>query len=268
MATAPKVHLYSLSELKTTLDDHLPLLLSSSSQSLSQPLPKAKRFTPIHSTTYVRLALGYSAVAIALYIFYLDYVQKIKFTDIKTTTTLAVLAYFSLNGLLTLWMWFVERGEIFKGQRRDGDTTVDVKIRSLPPHRKYDPLYRLIISWSSNNQPEKSAERDVTAPFSKFFSTDSKFIPAAFEAWVKEVLPLATGTIEDMQLSSSPGTLEKEIAVGEAARIPEGSSLEEVGEALRRETVAKTGADDVIVLGSGEEEMTPRKRGRPRKGQQ
>jgi hypothetical protein len=33
----------------------------------------------------------------------------------------AVVAYFTLNSILTFWIWAVDAGEVFKGERKSGE---------------------------------------------------------------------------------------------------------------------------------------------------
>lgn len=183
-------------DLKATLDDHLPVFLSSANTPSQQPLPRNLRFTPSHFLTYVRLAFGYSAVVIAAYIFYLDYILKKDFADTKQLTLYAVIAYFILNGALTGWIWFVEKGIVFTGER--GDELL-LKLRSLPAHKKYDPVYRLIATW--NAKAKASETREISAPFPKFFSEDGYFVAQEFEGWLKTELPMLTGEVESKKTS-------------------------------------------------------------------
>ena len=88
-------------DLKNTTDDALPNYLTS------------LKFEQSHFLTDVRLALGYSAVAIAALTFYFDY--KLGWDETKGYTFWAVIAYFILNGALTLWIWLAEKGKIFIG---------------------------------------------------------------------------------------------------------------------------------------------------------
>lgn len=63
----------------------------------------------------MRLALGYSAVIIAAATFALDY--KFGWDKTKELTLWAVVVYFVLNSALTYWIWAVEKGKIFTGER-------------------------------------------------------------------------------------------------------------------------------------------------------
>ena len=75
----------------------------------------------------VRLALGYTAVAIAGALFYADW--KLGWDVTKEATLWAVIAYFTINGALTVWIWGVERGKVFTGEK-DG-TLVRIRGDSI-----------------------------------------------------------------------------------------------------------------------------------------
>ena len=104
MPLVPKIHANILpADLKNTTDDALPNYLTS------------LRFTQSHFLTDVRLALGYAAVSIAAVTFYADY--KLGWDATKTATLWAVIAYFIINSALTAWIWGVEKGKVFVGEK-------------------------------------------------------------------------------------------------------------------------------------------------------
>lgn len=100
-------------DLKNTTDDALPNYLNS------------LRFKQSHHHTDVRLALGFSAVSIAAATFFLDY--RFGWDKTKAGTLWAVIAYFVLNGALTLWLWLVERGCVYSGELNG------TQVSSFPP---------------------------------------------------------------------------------------------------------------------------------------
>ena len=67
----------------------------------------------------MRLALGFSAVAIAGSTFYYDY--TLGFDKTKVMTLYAVIAYFVINTVLTWWIWGMEGGKVYVGSK-DGVT--------------------------------------------------------------------------------------------------------------------------------------------------
>lgn len=98
------ISLYSV-DLKNTTDDALPNYLTS------------LKFEQSHFLTDVRLVLGYSAVLIAAITFAFDY--KLGWDKTKDHTFWAVIAYFVLNGALTVWIWGIEKGKVFAGEFED-----------------------------------------------------------------------------------------------------------------------------------------------------
>lgn len=248
----------------------MPIYLSSSTTPSSKPLPRNQRFTPSYTVTYIRLAIGYAAVAIALYIFYLDYILKIKFQDVKGVTTLAVVAYFILNGSLTLWQWFGERGLIFSGTRTEDSSTLTLKLHSHAPHRKYEPTYRLTASWTvvgGSAAAEKSGTLEVKAPFTNFFASDGHFVPEQFENWLRKAVPATAGSIKSI------GKV-VEIEPDDASSIVESTEQDVDGNLKVRGTgqVISSQRGDTIVLGGASSSAdavtpSPRKRGRPRKSE-
>ena len=100
----PSAHLPdNRTDLKNTTDDALPNYLLS------------LKFTQSHYLADVRLTLGYSAVVIAAVTFVADY--KLGWDATKAATFWAVLVYFVLNSAFTFWIWQVEKGVVFEGEK-------------------------------------------------------------------------------------------------------------------------------------------------------
>lgn len=110
LSTLTHLDLTFSADLKNATDDALAPYLTS--------LPKPYTFRQQHSSTNVRLILGYTAVVIAGVLFYADY--KLGWDATKAYTGPACAAYFVLNGLLTYWIWAVEAGTVFVGTREGG----------------------------------------------------------------------------------------------------------------------------------------------------
>lgn len=99
-------------DLKNTTDDAFAPYLTQ--------LPEPYAFVQDHTNSNVRFALGYSAVAIAAAIFYVD--RQLGWESTQAPWVLpAVITYFVLNSLLTYWVWAVEAGEVFRGKRKTGE---------------------------------------------------------------------------------------------------------------------------------------------------
>lgn len=104
-----KIAVYSVPDLKNTTDDALPNYLTS------------LKFKPNYQTQDIKLALGYTAVAISAALFYADW--KLGWDQTKAYTLPAVAVYFLLNGIFTYWIFYVEKGAIFVGEK--GESTVN-----------------------------------------------------------------------------------------------------------------------------------------------
>ena len=112
-------NIYFATDLKSTTDDALPNSLNS------------LKFKQIHTSTDVRLVLGYTAVTIAGALFYYDW--KFGWEASKPFTLPAVVAYFVLNTAFTYWLWFVEKGLVYEGEGKTGK----VRIRNSGRRRVF-----------------------------------------------------------------------------------------------------------------------------------
>jgi len=170
--TNPTIQVYSLPDLKNTTDDALPNYLTS------------LKFEQSHFLTDVRLALGYSAITIAAITFYFDY--TLGWDKTKEYTLWAVLAYFTLNGALTLWTWFAEKGKIFTGERNGTILTI---ASHVPKHK---PIYNLKVRYNNakTDLPFDWQELEISAPFTKWFAADGQFIAKPFQDWLAAEVPI------------------------------------------------------------------------------
>ncbi|KAM6484580.1 microsomal signal peptidase 25 kDa subunit-domain-containing protein [Trichoderma sp. SZMC 28011] len=157
---AEKISLYNLADLKNTTDDAIPNYLNS------------LKFKQTHFLSDVRLGLGYSAFLIAAACFAWDY--KLGFEDTKFYTAIAVAVYTVLNGVLTFWMMFVEKGVIYQGIAPSGE-----KITVASATKKLDPTYRLSITVTDKSS--KSRIIEVAKPFASFFDESGYFVAAPFQ---------------------------------------------------------------------------------------
>lgn len=105
-------------DLKNTSDDAIPNYLNS------------LKFKQDHSLVDTRLALGYGAFAIAAACFLWDY--KLGFESTKWYTAAAVALYSIINGALTIWISFVEKGTVYQGKAPDGTKVRDSNQSNLP----------------------------------------------------------------------------------------------------------------------------------------
>lgn len=107
-------------DLKNTSDDAIPNYLNSLG------------FRQRHRLIDTRLALGYGAFAIAAACFMWDY--RLGFEGTKYYTAAAVAAYAMLNGALSWWVSFVEKGAVYEGEAADGSTVSSVLSQLRPLH--------------------------------------------------------------------------------------------------------------------------------------
>ncbi len=148
-------------DLKNTTDDAIPNYLNSLS------------FTQSHTLTNTRLALGYSALAIASACFAWDY--KLGFDNTKHFTALAVALYTLLNGALTLWVLYVERGTVYAGTAPSGET-----VRITTATKKNVPEYIVTVEVTSKKGKKEVVE--VRRGFAEWFDGAGRFVAAPFQA--------------------------------------------------------------------------------------
>ncbi|PBP23307.1 microsomal signal peptidase 25 kDa subunit [Diplocarpon rosae] len=156
-----KISVHSLADLKNTSDDAVPVYLNSLS------------FKQSHTLTDIRLALGYSAFAICAATFCWDY--KFGFDSTKHYTAVAVALYTLLNGILTLWIWGVEKGTIYVGSNASGD-----KIQIATKTDKHVPIYNLTVTtWKGGKG--KGVTTGLKKPFTKWFNREGAFVALPFQ---------------------------------------------------------------------------------------
>ncbi|KAK3897865.1 microsomal signal peptidase 25 kDa subunit-domain-containing protein [Staphylotrichum tortipilum] len=161
MASQEKISVYNLADLKNTTDDAIPNYLNS------------LRFTQSHALIDTRLALGFSALATAAACFFWDY--KLGFDATKPYTAAAVALYTLLNGALTYWLLYVERGTVYVGTAPSGET---LRIRTATP-RKDVPEYDVTVEVT-----DKQGKKEVvsfTRGFEGWFDAAGGFVAAPFQ---------------------------------------------------------------------------------------
>ncbi|UKZ81345.1 hypothetical protein TrVFT333_009117 [Trichoderma virens FT-333] len=177
---AEKISLYNLADLKNTSDDAIPNYLNS------------LKFKQTHFLSDVRLGVGYSAFLIAAACFAWDY--KLGFEDTKLYTAVAVAVYTVLNGLLTFWMMFVEKGVVYQGIAPSGE-----KITVASATKKLDPTYRLSITVTDKSA--KSRIIEVAKPFASFFDESGYFVAAPFQQILATAVPVV-GKLDPKRIKS------------------------------------------------------------------
>ncbi|KAK0671402.1 microsomal signal peptidase 25 kDa subunit-domain-containing protein [Cercophora samala] len=161
MAAQEKITVYNLADLKNTTDDAIPNYLTS------------LNFTPSHLLTDVRLALGFSAFALSAACFAWDY--KLGFESTKTYTAFAVALYTILNGFLTFWILYVEKGTIYQGTSPRGD-----KIRISTETKKNVPVYHMTIEVKDGKTGETKTLK-ISRSFTEWFDAAGRFVAAPLQ---------------------------------------------------------------------------------------
>lgn len=161
-----------LPDLKNTSDDAIPNYLNS------------LRFKQSHRLTDVRLGLGYSAFAIAAACFLWDY--KFGFESTKLYTGIAVAIYTILNGILTYWIFKVEKGTIYEGTAPSGEK---IRISTSTPN-KTAPEYHLTIDIEPKKGGGKKESLVLIRSFTDWFDAAGHFVVAPFQTVLASSIPV------------------------------------------------------------------------------
>ncbi|RQM05059.1 hypothetical protein DH86_00003645 [Scytalidium sp. 3C] len=155
-------------DLKNTSDDVIPVYLNS------------LKFKQSHTLSDIRLAIGYSAFAICAATFLWDY--KFGFQATKYYTAAAVVAYSLLNGALTYWIWFVEKGKVYVGTSPTGE-----RIEISTSTKKHVPIYNVTVEVYTNGVAKKT---EIKKPFTEWFDVNGNFVPLPFQQMFAQAVPV------------------------------------------------------------------------------
>jgi hypothetical protein len=128
-----------------------------------------------HRLTDVRLALGYSAFGLAAACFGWDY--KFGFESTKYLTAAAVALYTLLNGALTLWIFYVERGTVYVGTAPKTGETVRISTATI----KNVPTYNVTVEVTGKDG-KKLETLNISRSFTEWFDGAGRFVAAPFQA--------------------------------------------------------------------------------------
>ncbi|KAI8633472.1 microsomal signal peptidase 25 kDa subunit-domain-containing protein [Xylariaceae sp. FL1651] len=170
MASQERITVHNLADLKNTSDDAIPNYLNS------------LKFKQDHSLVDTRLALGYGAFAVAAACFLWDY--KLGFDNTKWFTAAAVAVYSILNGALTLWIGFVEKGIVYQGTAPDGS-----KISVSTSTKKNVPIYNVAITITPKSGGG-SSKIELVRSFTEWFDVQGHFIALPFQTMLATTVPL------------------------------------------------------------------------------
>ncbi|KAH6630826.1 microsomal signal peptidase 25 kDa subunit-domain-containing protein [Chaetomium sp. MPI-SDFR-AT-0129] len=221
---AEKITVYNLADLKNTTDDAIPNYLNSIG------------FTQSHTLTDVRLALGYSAFALAAACFAWDY--HFGFESTKYLTAAAVALYTLLNGALTLWVLYAERGTVYVGTSRATGETVRIGTET----KKNVPEYFVTVEVTSKDG--KKAELKFARSFTEWFDVTGRFVAAPFQTMLVSSVPVIAKADPKRAAAALEG------ATADATGASEGAA------AYSPEVLEMLANADVSVVGSAAEEAT------------
>ncbi|KAI1094199.1 SPC25-domain-containing protein [Rostrohypoxylon terebratum] len=156
-------------DLKNTSDDAIPNYLNSLG------------FKQDNTLLDTRLALGYGAFAVAAACFLWDY--KLGFESTKYYTAGAVALYALLNGVLTYWISFVEKGTVYQGTAPDGS-----KISISTTTKKNVPTYNLKITCTPKKGTPTTIE--LARSFTEWFDSQGHFIARPFQTMFAASVPV------------------------------------------------------------------------------
>ncbi|KAF5844207.1 hypothetical protein GGP41_004958 [Bipolaris sorokiniana] len=201
MSATQKIAVHSLPDLKSTTDDALPNYLNS------------LKFKQIHTSTDIRLVLGYTAVTIAGALFYYDW--KFGWEASKPFTLPAVVAYFVLNSIFTYWLWFVEKGLVYEGEGKTGKNnrkrpTHGAKLRISSWTKKHIPIYECDVVFTPApyaSNPQQTLH--IRAPMTRWFTEDGYFVAKPFQQWLASEIPVIG--------AADPNNVVEEIGRGSAS---------------------------------------------------
>ncbi|KAK7415411.1 hypothetical protein QQZ08_012352 [Neonectria magnoliae] len=198
---AEKISVYNLADLKNTSDDAIPNYLNS------------LKFKQSHFLTDVRLALGYSAFALAAACFLWDY--KLGFESTKHFTAAAVGLYSLINTALTLWITVREKGVVYEGASSSGET-----ISITTSTKKNVPIYNVTVTVTSKDSKKRAFK--IAKPFSAWFDQTGQFIALPFQEMLATSVPLIGKcdpkrvTVSQELLDANPDVLDAILAANSA----------------------------------------------------
>lgn len=131
-----RVNTANLTELKNAVDDHLKLVLSSPEQAFKRSY--------VHDD--VRLAIGWTAVGVAVATGYYSYVVD-DFHRTKHWVAVGVVVYLALNTVLALYVALVEKSTIYEGKRRTIAARISTERISLSSVAYSSPTHYTTSSW-------------------------------------------------------------------------------------------------------------------------
>lgn len=178
----------------------------------------------------MRLALGFSALALAAACLGWDY--KFGFDSTKLFTAGAVALYTLLNGILTFWIFYVERGTIYEGispssSSSSSSSEEKEKIRISTRVDKNVPLYHVTVEITTMGGKKNKIEKvEITKSFTEWFDAAGRFVAVPFQTMLATGIP-AVGRADPKRVAgagagsaaAAAGSGTKESAAGVAGTV-------------------------------------------------
>jgi len=180
-----KVNNASSTELKLACDDALRRYLS-----------RPEQFKAQHTHTDIRLALGYTGVAVAAATGL--YSWKRDFEESKPVVWVGVIMYMLLTSIQTLYSYFIEGDTVFVGKRKTVNKRIETErltlsAKAVPSDKanfSVGPRYSLnaVYVHTSNNGKSliRKSKQSTEAPFTTWFDENGILDEVAFGEWLGE----------------------------------------------------------------------------------
>ncbi|KAK0703611.1 microsomal signal peptidase 25 kDa subunit-domain-containing protein [Lasiosphaeria miniovina] len=254
-AAQEKITVYNVADLKNTSDDAIPNYLNS------------LKFTQSHRLTDVRLALGYSAFAVAAACFLWDY--KLGFESTKWATAAAVIVYMVLNGALTFWLLAVEKGTVYVGRAPTGETVRIATASERQAAKGQAPQYRVTaqVEGGAGVKGKAAVEKLVfTRSFAEWFDEAGNFVTPPFQSMLARAVPVV-GKLDPKRVAAAPAEAEQKTLPATASQRKEAASSSSSYTPELLDALAKnlSGATPAEAASSSAEPGSTKKGGKRRK---
>ncbi|KTW26825.1 uncharacterized protein T551_03287 [Pneumocystis jirovecii RU7] len=160
-----KINVYSLQEVKYTMDDSI------------SPFMATLGYQETYLLMNIRFILGYSSAVISASVAACNYIFGFKASRIYTLW--GVIMYFILYGCYNLWNYTAGRSIIYQGSKKK----IRLSIRSSI--NKKGPTYTLTVEILKDRILKKFLAKET---FNLWFTEDGDFEKAQFNAWLKNTI--------------------------------------------------------------------------------
>jgi signal peptidase complex subunit 2 len=152
-----------------------------------------------------------------------------------------VAAYACVNGLLSFWVFAVEKGTVYVGTNKAGD-----RIAIQSSTKKHVPIYNLTITVTEGSKGGASREIKLARPFREWFDKNGAFVPVPFQEMFASNV--------DVIGKADPKRVATEKKKGGAAKADTSKTMDEKWASLLAESYVDVAAED-----EGKSSATPAK---------